>query len=94
MNLTMIKNNQESDQMDKREDHYMKLEALNYLKKVLINEDFANGQYIVQIAFKYGAQQIEIDNIFNRYAGNKNIERYINSWFTERRTKWKEHMLI
>ena len=87
MNLTMFKNNQGSDQLDIREDHYMKIEALNYLKKVLIHADYANGQYIVQIAFKYGAQQIEIDNIFNRYASNKNIERYIDSWFTERRTK-------
>ena len=40
-NLTKI--SQEDDQMDIREDHYMKIEALNYLKKVLINKDYANG---------------------------------------------------
>jgi len=69
LNLTKI--SQEDDQMDIREDHYMKIEALNYLKKVLINKDYANGYYTLQIALKYGAQQWEIENVINRNVSNK-----------------------
>ena len=76
-NLTKI--NQEDDQMDTHKDHYMKSEALNYLKKTLINKDYANYFYTLQIALKYGTQQWEIDNIVNKYTYNKKIELNINS---------------
>jgi len=76
-NLTKI--SQEDNQTDSHQDHYMKIEALNYLKKNLINKDYANYLYTLQIALKYGAQQWESDNIVNKYANNKKIELNVNS---------------
>ena len=73
MLLNQLKISQEDDQMDTHEDHYMKIEALNYLKKNLINEDYANCTYTIQIARKFGAQRWEIDEIINRYTRLKYI---------------------
>jgi len=75
----LIKNSQEDNQMDTHKDHYMKIEALNYLKKNLINKDYANCNYTILIARKFGAQHWEIDNIVNKYAYNKKIELNIDS---------------
>ena len=77
----LIKNSQEDNQMDTHKDHYMKIEALNYLKKNLINEDYANCYYTIQIALKYGAQQWEIDNIVNKYTYNKKTPHNVRRIF-------------
>jgi len=71
MLTNLIEISQEDNQMDTHSDHYMKIEALNYLKKNLINEDYANCYYTIQIARKFGAQPMEIENIINRYISNK-----------------------
>jgi len=74
----LIEINQECNHMDTHKDHYMKIEALNYLKKTLINKDYANYHYTLQIAKKYGAQQLEIEDLINRYVSNKNIKINLN----------------
>ena len=75
-NLTKI--SQENDQMDIHEDHYMKIEALNYLKKNLINEDYANCFYTIEIARKFGAQRWEINEIINKYTRLGDAAKSIN----------------
>ena len=64
---------EEDNQLDTHKDHYIKLEVLNYLKKALINKDYANCRYIVQIARKNGAQRWELEGLISRYARLEDI---------------------